>query len=156
MVHQVRRRLVHAPRVARRAPPAPLAGEGDQIVVRAALTPHPRKTVGKDAALQVFAKRLFDIGRWCVVVPLSIELPSASRRKPCLQMTGHGAVQHAALGVAWAEIQGSHALCLIPARFAAIALAPLTVRAHQDHAVAMHARQCSSALELPTKHWHSP
>ena len=100
MVHQVRRRLGHAPRAARGAHPAPLAGEGDQIVVRAALTPHPRKTVGKDAALQVFAKRLFDIGRWCVVLPLFIELPGARQRKPGLQMSGNGAVQHRALGVA--------------------------------------------------------
>lgn len=49
-----------------------------------------------------------------------------------------------------------NASCLIPARFAAIALAPVTVRAHQDHAVAMHARQRPSAPQLPTKHWHSP
>ena len=49
-----------------------------------------------------------------------------------------------------------NASCLIPTRFAAITLAPLTVRAHQDHAVAMHARQWPSALDLPIKHWHSP
>ena len=61
MVHQVRRRLLHAPRVARGADCATLAREGYRLVMRAVLAPHPRKTVGQDAALQVFAKCLFYI-----------------------------------------------------------------------------------------------
>lgn len=49
-----------------------------------------------------------------------------------------------------------HASGLIAAAHAAVALAPVAVRAHQHHAVAMQARECSSAPELPTRHWHSP
>jgi hypothetical protein len=43
---------------------------------------------------------------------------------------------------------------LIAAARAAVALAPVAVRAHQHHAVAMQARECSCAPELPTRHWH--
>jgi hypothetical protein len=100
MVHQVRRRLLHAPRVARGADCATLAREGYRLVMRAVLAPHPRKTVGQDAALQVFAKRLRYIGQWGVLVALAIDLAGAEERKPGLQMTGHGAVQHRALGMA--------------------------------------------------------
>lgn len=67
--------------------------------MRAVLAPHPRKTMGKDTALQVFAKRLLHIGRWCVMVPLAIELAGARQRKPGLEVRSHGAVQHAALRV---------------------------------------------------------
>ena len=98
MVHQMCRRLGHAPRVARRAHPAALAGEGDKIVVRAVIAPDPREAVGKDTALQVFAKHLLHIGRWCVVATLAIELAGAAECKPGLQMIGHGAIQHGALG----------------------------------------------------------
>ena len=49
-----------------------------------------------------------------------------------------------------------HAPGLIPAPSAAVALAPVAVRAHQHHRVAMHARQRPSAPELPDRHWHSP
>ena len=47
------------------------------IVMRAVLAPHPRKTVGQDAALQGFAKRLRYIGQWGVLVALAIELAGA-------------------------------------------------------------------------------
>ena len=67
--------------------------------MRAVLAPHPRKTVGQDAALQVFAKCLF-IGQWGLLVALAIDLAGARQRKPGLEMTGHGAVQHRALGMA--------------------------------------------------------
>ena len=40
------------------------------------------------------------IGRWAVLVALAIELAGAEERKPGLEMTGHGAVQHRALGMA--------------------------------------------------------
>ena len=38
-------------------------------------------------------------GRWCVMVPLAIELAGARQRKPGLEVRSHGAVQHAALRV---------------------------------------------------------
>ena len=87
MVHQVRRRLGHAPRVARRAHPAALAGEGDKKIMRAVITPNPRKTVIKPAALHVLAKCLLDIGRWCVVLALAIELAGAAQCKAASDQT---------------------------------------------------------------------
>ena len=53
---------------------APGPGEGNEVVVAAVITPRPGKTVRKDAALQIFAKRLADIGHWRVVVALAVEL----------------------------------------------------------------------------------
>ena len=49
-----------------------------------------------------------------------------------------------------------HAPCLIPTPPAAVALAPVAVRAHQHHAVAMRARERASAPDLSTRHWRSP
>jgi len=43
---------------------------------------------------------LFYIGQWGVLVALAIDLTGARQRKPGLQMIGHGAVQHRALGMA--------------------------------------------------------
>ena len=58
VIGQVRRCLHHALGVARRANATALAGEGHKVVVSAVITTGTRKAVRKDAALQVFAKRL--------------------------------------------------------------------------------------------------
>ena len=52
MVDQMRRGLRHAPRAARRAKAAPLAAEGDQLVVAAVAAAQPQKAVGQDAAFE--------------------------------------------------------------------------------------------------------
>ena len=62
MIAEVRRRLHHAMRVARGADTSACAGEGHEVVVSAVVAPGPGKAVGKDAAFQLFAKDLADIG----------------------------------------------------------------------------------------------
>ncbi len=52
VVHQMRRRLRHASGAARRAKAAPLAAEGDELVVAAVTAAQPQKAVGQDAALE--------------------------------------------------------------------------------------------------------
>ncbi len=52
VVHQVSRRLRHAPGSARRAEPPPLAAEGNQLVVPAVAAAQPQEAVGQDAALE--------------------------------------------------------------------------------------------------------
>ena len=64
------------------------------------VTAGARKTVGKDAAFEVFAKRLTHVGARCVVVALAVELASAGQRMPGLEVFGYCAVQQGPLGVA--------------------------------------------------------
>ncbi len=52
VVHQVGRRLRHAPGTARGAEPAPLAAEGDQLVVAAVTAAQAQEAVGQDAAFE--------------------------------------------------------------------------------------------------------
>ena len=52
MVHQVRRRLRHAPRAARWAKAAPLAGEGDELVIAAVAAAQAQEAVGQDPAFE--------------------------------------------------------------------------------------------------------
>jgi len=52
VVDQVGRRLGHAPGPARRAKAAPLAAEGDQLVMPAVTATQAQEAVGEDAALQ--------------------------------------------------------------------------------------------------------
>jgi hypothetical protein len=100
VVSEVRRRLHHAPGIARGAHAAAFAGIGDKIVVPAVVTPRPGKAVGEDAALQIFAKSLADIGLGRVVVAKAIELTGTGQLKPGLKMFGYGAVKQRPLGVA--------------------------------------------------------
>ncbi len=58
------------------------------------------KDVGKDAAFEVFLKRLAHIRLGPVVVTLPIELARAGQVKPGFVMLGHRLVQQRALGVA--------------------------------------------------------
>ena len=56
--------------------------------------------MGKDAAFQIFAKGLADVGLGGVVVTLAVELAGAGQLKPGLEVLGYGLVQQRALGVA--------------------------------------------------------
>jgi hypothetical protein len=56
--------------------------------------------VGKDAAFQILAKGLADVGLWGVVVALAVELAHAGKFMPGLEVLGYGFVQQSPLGVA--------------------------------------------------------
>ena len=56
MIRQVRRCLHHAPGVARGAHATAFAGEGQEVVMPAVITPGPGKAVGEDAAFQYLRK----------------------------------------------------------------------------------------------------
>jgi hypothetical protein len=56
--------------------------------------------MGEDAAFEVFAKGLADIGPGAVVVALAIELTGTGQLKPGLKMLGYGLVEQRAFGVA--------------------------------------------------------
>ena len=79
VIGQVRRRLHHAPRVARGADTPAFAVEGHEVVVRAVSAAGAGKAVGKDAAFKVFAKRLAHIGLGGAVVSLPVSYASALR-----------------------------------------------------------------------------
>ena len=73
MVYQVRRRLRHAPGAARRAKAAPLATEGDELVVPAVAAAQPQEAVGQDAAFEKRIELLFDeLGQTCPGLPLDL------------------------------------------------------------------------------------
>ena len=100
MVREVCRRLHHTPGVARGAHATAFAGKGHKVVVAAVVTPGSGKAVGKDAAFQIFAKGLADIGLWGVVVALPVELACAGQLKPGLKVLGYGLVEQGSLRVA--------------------------------------------------------
>ena len=52
MVHQVRRRLGHAPGPAGRAEPAPLAAQRDELVVAAVAAVQAQQAIRQDAAFE--------------------------------------------------------------------------------------------------------
>ena len=70
VVHQVRRRLRHAPGPARRAKPATLAAERDQLVVAAVAAVQAQEAVGQDAAFEARVELILDelrqVGAGCV------------------------------------------------------------------------------------------
>jgi len=100
VVGQVRRCLGHTPGVARGAHAPAFAGKGYEEVVPTVVTAGAGKAVGKDAALQIFAKRLLHISRWRVVVALAVELTGTGEFKPGLEVLSHRAIQQGMLGVA--------------------------------------------------------
>ena len=100
MIAEVCRSLHHAPRVARGADATALAGIGHEVVMPAVVTPSAGKAVGEDAAFQVFAKGLADIGLGAVVVALAVELACAGERVPGLKVFGNRLVEKGALRVA--------------------------------------------------------
>ena len=82
MVGEVRRPEFdtgHAPCGARGADAPALAEEGRQEVMPAVATAGARKTVGEDAAFQVFGKRFANIGLGAGVVALAVELARAGQ-----------------------------------------------------------------------------
>ena len=60
VVHKVRRGLRHAPRAARRAEPAALAAEGQQLVVPALAAAQPQEAVRQDAAFEEGVELVLD------------------------------------------------------------------------------------------------
>ena len=76
------------------------AGIGHEVVVPAVVTPRPGKAVGKNAALQILAKRLTDIGLWGVVIALPVELACTDEFMPGLEVFGNRLVEKGALRVA--------------------------------------------------------
>ena len=60
IVDQVRSALCHTPCPAGGAKPAPLAGEGQQLLVAALTTAQPQKAVGEDAAFEKGIEHVFD------------------------------------------------------------------------------------------------
>ena len=100
VIREVRRRLHHAPRVARGAEAPAFAGIGHEVVVPAIVTPGSGKAMCKDAAFQIFTKRLADIGLGGVVVGLAVELTCTGQLKPGLEVLGDGLVQKSPLEVA--------------------------------------------------------
>jgi len=84
VVSQVRRCLGHAPGGAGGANTTALARERNQEVMPTVITAGAGEAVGKDAALEVFAKSLFHMGRRGVVVALPVELARAGQRQPGL------------------------------------------------------------------------
>jgi hypothetical protein len=71
--------------------------------------------VGKDAAFQIFAKGLADIGLGRVVVALAVKLACAGQLKPGLEVLGYGLVEQRALGVAPVVELGFGTRCAPPA-----------------------------------------
>ena len=60
VIDRVRSGLCHAPGAARRAKPASLAGEGDQLLMRALGAAQTQKAMSEDAAFEECVKLLFD------------------------------------------------------------------------------------------------
>ena len=60
LVDQDRGALGHAPRAARRAKPAPLAGKRHQLLVRAVRTAHAQKSVRQNTAFKKSLELIFD------------------------------------------------------------------------------------------------
>ena len=71
---------------------------GHQVVVTTTVTPRPGKAVRKNAAFQIFAKGLVDLGLGGVVVALSARLTCTGQLKPGLEVFGYGLVHQSALG----------------------------------------------------------
>jgi hypothetical protein len=87
-IRQVRRRLHHAPGVARGADDPAFAGEGDKVVVPAVTT----ACVGEDAALQILLERFAHERLGAVVVALAIELACAGEFIPSLPSSTRNAL----------------------------------------------------------------
>jgi CTP:molybdopterin cytidylyltransferase MocA len=96
----VRRRLHHALRVARRAYTPAFAKEGHKVVMCAISAAGAGKTVGEDAARQIFAKRLEYIGLGSAVISLPVEPACTGQLKPCFVVLGYRVAYQRALRMA--------------------------------------------------------
>jgi len=90
VIRHMRRRLHHAPGIARGAEIPAFAVVGDEVVTSTIITPRPGKAVGKDAALQIFAKGLADVAFWGVLIALPVKLACAGEFTPGLEVFGKG------------------------------------------------------------------
>jgi hypothetical protein len=91
VVDHVRRHLHHAPCVAGRTHPAPLAGERNQEVVPALGAPRPGETVCQDSALEVSTQLTLNPGRHAA----ALDLGRFPAREPGLPVLLHDPVEHA-------------------------------------------------------------
>jgi hypothetical protein len=71
-----------------------------QEVVSAVVAPRAGEAVGKDAAPEVFGKRLAHVRLGAVVVALAVKRAHAGQFKPGLVTPGHRLVQQRAFAVA--------------------------------------------------------
>ena len=100
VICEVRRRLHHAPGVARGADTPAFAGEGHKVVVRAVSAAGTGKAVGEDAAFEIFAKRLAHIGLGGAVIALTVKLTCTGQVKPGFVVLGYRLVEQRALRMA--------------------------------------------------------
>jgi hypothetical protein len=63
----------------------------------ASVTTGAGKTIRKDTAFEVFAKRSLDIRRWRVHVTLPIKLAAGSEREPGFEVISNSAIKQALL-----------------------------------------------------------
>ena len=66
-----------------------LVAIGDEVVVSTIVTPRSGKAVGKDAAFEVLAKGLADVGLGGAMVALAVELSRAGKFMPSLEVIGN-------------------------------------------------------------------
>ena len=90
-IGQMRCGLYHAPRVARGAHAAPLAGERDQEIVAALPAPGPGKAMGEDAAFQVTAGLPLHVFRHRPRIVVAV----AASGEPGFQVLLDAAIEHA-------------------------------------------------------------
>jgi hypothetical protein len=55
---------------------------------------------GEVATLEIFAERLANIGLWCVVIALAVELAFAGNFMPSFEVVNNALVEQRALGIA--------------------------------------------------------
>ena len=103
--------------------------EGHEVVVSTVAAAGAGKAVGKDAAFEVFAKRLAHIWFGGAVIALSVELACTGELKPCFVVLGYRLVQQRALRMArvieFGLGYGRHKYCVNTQYFAASGLACL-------------------------------
>ena len=97
VIGEVRRRLLHAPGIARGVDTTALAGERHKVIVATIIATGAGKAMRENAALKVFGKHLADKRVWGMVIALPVELPCAGQLKPGFEVLGQGLVQQRAL-----------------------------------------------------------
>ena len=94
------------------------------------------------------ANRLGRLMRHFYFLPLALPI--------ALLAPGMGQTSRAGALIATASLALPNASGQIPALLGAVALAPVALRAHHNHGVAMHARERPSTPGLRSRHWRSP
>ena len=132
MLHHVRGRLHHAPCVAARTHPAPLALIRHQKVLATLLTAHPRKPVRQNTALQIFPQVTLYVCRHRVYHPICacIEPTRAPPRQPRLQILLRHLIRHTPR---WPPALIHRCTRQLPAaRFPGITVATLIIKAQAE------------------------